>query len=119
MNTLRDLSVSGGQMIIDDMLDGQNPVYESPVLPGPDDDAWVNHSLPDWVVANVITLTLVGKNRRQFDDAVDDGVHDNAFRSGYYACVEGVFVRGIQLHHEEEEEEEPSLPAIQLISMLF
>mmetsp|Transcript_8959 Transcript_8959/g.21308 ORF Transcript_8959/g.21308 Transcript_8959/m.21308 type:complete len:450 (-) Transcript_8959:145-1494(-) len=69
-------------------LEAQTPVYESPLLetPPPRNNAWQYHELPYGVIGNVITITLVGKNFRQFDE------------SGYYACVQRVATLGIPLH---------------------
>jgi len=69
-------------------LEAQTPVYESEPLetPPPRNNAWQYHKLPVGVIGNVITITLLGKNFRQFDT------------SGYYACVQHVATQGIPLH---------------------
>lgn len=70
---------------INDFLGGQTPVYESDLLAGPSDSSWQSFSLSSPVVANVVTVTLVGKNQRQFTT------------SGFYSCVKQVAVRGIPM----------------------
>ncbi|CAJ1967813.1 unnamed protein product [Cylindrotheca closterium] len=77
----------------------QTPAYESPLLdtPPPRNNAWQYHELPSGVIGNVITITLVGKNFRQFEE------------SGYYACVQRVATRGIPLHKSQEVAAAPRL----------
>lgn len=69
-------------------LEAQTPVYESGQIetPPPRNNAWQYHELPYGAIGNVITITLVGKNFRQFEE------------SGYYACVQRVATQGIPLH---------------------
>ena len=96
MDTTNTTNDDNGRTIIEGLLAGQTPVYESSMLRGPPDrsDEWERYIIPDWVVANVITITLIGKKFRQFDGT--PVTHHGP--SGYYACVEGVFVRGIPIH---------------------
>eukprot|EP00978_Attheya_sp_CCMP212_P041150 scaffold232293_cov59-Attheya_sp.AAC.2 len=76
------------QALVDGILDGYEPVYESPIQhsDGPRCAAWQNLVLPPGVVGNVITITLLGKHNRQFPT------------SGFYACVDRVVVLGIPLY---------------------
>ena len=70
-------------------------MYESLPIPCHDSDDWMDVDLSSQtVLANVICLTLRGKYHRQWD------------ASGYYACVERVFVRGIPLYANAEEQQE-------------
>ncbi|CAB9501944.1 expressed unknown protein [Seminavis robusta] len=79
------------------VLEGETPVFESPRLPytllqQPRQNRtlqrnipWQHLVFPPSLIANVVTVTLVGKNSRQFS------------HSGFYACVEQVRLEGIPL----------------------
>jgi hypothetical protein len=74
------------QETIDSLLSGYRPVFESGEYDSPPDSSHVlKYSFPDGIVANVITIALLGKNHEQFQG------------SGYYSCVESVDCRGISL----------------------
>ncbi|KAL7577064.1 hypothetical protein ACA910_006804 [Epithemia clementina (nom. ined.)] len=72
---------------IEATLQGHEPVFESkPFTIPPHSDDVYKFPLPDGgVVANVITIELIGKNHEQFP------------QQGYFACVERVNVLGIPL----------------------
>ena len=86
----------------------QKPVYESKLLvaPPPRNNSWQYYPLSSssscsssgggccGVIGNVITITLIGKNYRQFDS------------SGYYCCVQKVASRGIPLYYNNNEQEQ-------------
>jgi hypothetical protein len=75
------------QDTIDQLLSGHQPVYESQEFGVPvDSDEMIRFVLPPGVVANVLTITLYGKNREQ------------RVGMGYYACVEKVDCLGIPLY---------------------
>jgi hypothetical protein len=87
----------GDEIIQDLLVNGQVPVYESLAMPHPhhphhhhsaaaNSSKLLKFALPPGVVANVIVVTLIGKNHEQFEG------------SGYYACVERVDCRGIPLY---------------------
>lgn len=75
------------------LLDGRVPSYESVVYETPSADSvdWQKYTLPPGVVANVVTVSLHGKNSRQFET------------SGFYCCVEGLAVRGIPLYESPDQ----------------
>lgn len=81
--------------LISAILAAQSPVYESEVHKpsSHDSDAWQHYALPPLTAGNVITLSLVGKNHRQFPT------------SGYYVCVDQVAARGIPLFSNKEQAE--------------
>ena len=76
------------QESIEQVLRNQTPVYENPsrcpVPPGHSD--MLHYRLPLGVVANVVTVTLVGKRCEQFQGS-----------GQYFACVEYLDCRGIPL----------------------
>ena len=74
---------------IQSLLENETPVYVSSQLVGPKNDEWIRYTLPGAVIANVITITLGGKDNRQYQ------------ATGYYACIERLFVRGIPLYESE------------------
>jgi hypothetical protein len=77
-----------GQDTINEVLEGQTPVYESDPLPvQPHSSEMIRCPLPPGVVANVVTITLIGKNAEQFQGS-----------GYYYACVEHLDCRGIPLY---------------------
>ena len=96
-----DLSLQSAQQereALDRLLEGEHPVFESAPLayaPMRGDEStlprlqrsipWQHVIFPPALLANVITITLVGKNSRQFQ------------HSGFYACVEQVKLEGIPL----------------------
>jgi hypothetical protein len=91
-----DLSLQSARQekaALDRLLQGELAVFESPPLPYtllPQNVQTYQHCIP-WqhlifppgLLANVVTITLVGKDSRQFQ------------HSGYYACVEQVKLEGI------------------------
>jgi hypothetical protein len=80
-------SASPDQDTIDHLLSGHQPVYESQELGVPvDSDEMISFVFPPGVVANVVTITLYGKNREQ------------RAGMGYYSCVEKVDCLGIPLY---------------------
>jgi hypothetical protein len=94
-------SAHQGRTSIQRLLEGQRPVFESSPLPytlllptNPHNMPtiiqqgsipWQHLIFPPALLANVVTITLVGKDSRQFS------------HSGYYACVEQVMLEGIPL----------------------
>jgi hypothetical protein len=83
----RRAAAAAGKTTIETLLHGQFPVYESPeydIVSDSDNLQKFNFPAPG-VIANVITITLVGKNFEQF------------LGSGYYTCVEQVDCLGIPL----------------------
>ena len=74
---------------IQSLLENETPVYVSSQLVGPKNDEWIRYKLPGAVIANVVTITLGGKDNRQYQ------------ATGYYACIERLFVRGIPLYESE------------------
>lgn len=73
---------------IRNLLKGEVPVYESDVFPvmNPYSDDVITYNFPaGGVVANVFTVELIGKHAEQTTE------------SGYYACVEKIDCRGIDL----------------------
>jgi hypothetical protein len=75
------------QETIDHLLAGHVPVYESQEYDVPaDSNETMRVVLPFGVVANVVTITLIGKNNEQ------------RIGRGYYACVENVDCVGIPLY---------------------
>mmetsp|Transcript_14357 Transcript_14357/g.19992 ORF Transcript_14357/g.19992 Transcript_14357/m.19992 type:complete len:554 (+) Transcript_14357:227-1888(+) len=77
------------QDVIDNLLQNQTPVYESQLyeIVNSNNVNFQRYSFPQpGIVANVVTITLKGKNSKQFD------------HTGYYACVDRVVIRGIPLY---------------------
>mmetsp|Transcript_19972 Transcript_19972/g.28298 ORF Transcript_19972/g.28298 Transcript_19972/m.28298 type:complete len:224 (+) Transcript_19972:132-803(+) len=77
--------------VIESLLKNQTPVYESQIydLPNSQSVNVQNYLFPKpGIVANVVTITLVGKNSKQFD------------HTGYYACVDRVDIQGIPLYEK-------------------
>ena len=74
--------------VIEDLIAGNDPVYESDPIPVPDANSndLLIYPFPAGVVANAIVVTLIGKNHEQFQG------------SGYYVCLERVDCRGIPLY---------------------
>jgi hypothetical protein len=83
---------------LDRLLIGEFPVFESRPLPHPkidynfttaqmkqEDIPWQEMQFPPVIPANVVTITLVGKDHEQFQG------------SGYYCCVHRVQLEGIPL----------------------
>lgn len=86
------------QCSIDRLLEGQTPVYESTEYDVPPaSNATMTFDLPPGVVANVATLTLIGKNNEQ-----RTGI-------GFYACVERVDCLGIPLYTSVHQPSEVAL----------
>ena len=75
------------------LLAGHAPTYVSPVRTAPNahSDSWQHFPLPNQVVGNVVTVTLMGKNNRQFST------------SGYYVCVDQVVARGLPLYTDQKQ----------------
>jgi hypothetical protein len=76
------------QGTIDGVLANHVPVYESQPYDNTvlaESSQVLHYSIPLGVIANVIVITLSGKNHEQFEG------------SGYYACVEKVDCQGIEL----------------------
>ena len=89
-------SSSKDKALLENLLHGEVPVWQSTPLAynGPShltrNDSqsqvpWQQVSFTSGVVANAVTITLIGKNNRQFQ------------QSGYYACVDQVKLHGIPL----------------------
>lgn len=81
---------------LEELLCGEIPVWESDpqTYMGPNRETtmidggelpWQTVIFPDGVVANTVTITLLGKNNRQFD------------HSGYYTCVDRFQFNGIPI----------------------
>jgi hypothetical protein len=80
--------LSSCQATIDGVLANHVPVYESQPYDNTalaESSQVLHYSIPLGVIANVIVITLCGKNHEQFAG------------SGYYACVEKVDCHGIEL----------------------
>lgn len=79
--------LSPDRALINCLVAGRVPVYESNEhdIP-PDSNEMMSFVLPFGVVANVVTITFIGKNYEQQDDM------------GYFACVERVNCLGIPLY---------------------
>ena len=68
------------------LLENQEPVFEQAYpTHDPGSDSTITWNLPLGVLANVITVELVGKNKEQTQG------------SGYYACVDTLDCKGITL----------------------
>jgi len=86
---------------INSLLSHCEVVYKSDMHPHKDkwDDGWSYFQLPAGVIGNVVTLTLVGKNFRQYPT------------SGFYACVQEVGINGFPLftHSTQLDELDPQM----------
>lgn len=100
VNLARD-SESG--QTIGRLLSEQTPVFRSSIYgtPQPKCDDWQHYRLPMGVVANLVTITLIGKNSRQFPD------------SGYFVCVSNVSVRGIPLYESNDSKDNKEIAILQ------
>lgn len=89
----RRASAAAGKTTIDALLQDQIPVYESPEydIVADSDNLQKFHFPAQGIIANVITITLIGKNFEQFRG------------SGYYTCVERVDCLGIPLNESSLE----------------
>mmetsp|Transcript_16223 Transcript_16223/g.24510 ORF Transcript_16223/g.24510 Transcript_16223/m.24510 type:complete len:343 (-) Transcript_16223:340-1368(-) len=87
-NSMRRFKVDPDQETIERYLAGQRPVYESQVISSlrPESNDWQYFKLPMGVIGNIITITLIGKNTKQF------------ISRGFYVCVRRVATLGIPLH---------------------
>ena len=100
-------SSRGSDMVaIEKLLANQKPVYESPIhkTPPADNVDWQSYKFPKGVIANVITIELIGKNSRQFD------------HSGYYACIQNLTMHGIPLYETIDEKYDYSTGKVILLS---
>jgi hypothetical protein len=87
----------GERKVLDELLKGETPVFESQPLPYPklersntfegrqEDIPWQEIQFPPVVAANVVTITLVGKDNEQITG------------TGFYCCVHRVQLEGIPL----------------------
>jgi len=71
---------------IDGIINTYEPTYDSSIINARSTtENWQLYTLPNGIVGNIVILTLLGKNQRQFSN------------SGYYVCVERVAVRGFPI----------------------
>ena len=71
---------------IDGIVNTYKPTYDSSIINARSTtENWQLYTLPNGIVGNVVIMTLLGKNQRQFSN------------SGYYVCVERVAVRGFPI----------------------